>query len=196
MSRPFNPIIRGTPGNDGLTGTVGNDTIDGGPGDDGIYGAPSSGPTPGFVVNQWRRDGADLLRGGPGDDSIFGAGGDDTIKGGPGDDTIRGSIGADLMSGGPGADTFQFGFLAPPNFFTPDSGVGEGQRDIIQDFRSGQDKIVLNGDTGYFFGVSNLTITDMGGHVKLVSFGANFPTGPIPQEIEVHGTIGLGDFIL
>jgi Ca2+-binding RTX toxin-like protein len=163
MSRPFNPTIRGTPGNDGLTGTVGNDTIDGGPGDDNISGAPSSGPTPGFVINQWRRDGADLLRSGPGDDSMFGAGGDDTIKGGPGDDTIKGSIGADLMSGGPGADTFQFGFFAAAiSNFTPDSGVGEGNRDVITDFRSGTDKIDFTGSNGFFLGVSNLTITDMG----------------------------------
>jgi Ca2+-binding RTX toxin-like protein len=109
---------------------------------------------------------------------------------------IRGSIGADVMTGGPGADTFQFGFLSPSQSkFQTDSPAGEGNRDVITDFRSGVDKFDFTGPTGYFRGVSNLTITDEG-DAKIVSYDANFFTGPIHQEIEVHGTIGLGDFIL
>jgi hypothetical protein len=151
------------------------------------------GPTPGVTITGWQRDGADRLDGGPGNDTIFGASGDDTIDGGPGDDVIKGSVDADLLRGGPGADTFQFGFLAPSvSNFRLDSGVGEGQRDVIKDFRSGQDKIDLGGLTGYVHGIQSLTVTDHGDGL-LISFEAQALGHWVAQEIEVFGARALAD---
>jgi hypothetical protein len=190
---PPDLTIRGTPGDDGLRGTQGADTIDGGPGNDIIYGPGPDGPTPGSTVTRWQQDGPDVLYGGPSNDSFYGAAGNDTIDGGPGNDTIKGSIGADVMTGSPGADIFQFGFFAPSlSKFGGDSGATTGGSDTIQDFHSGQDKIDL---TGFTLGVINLAVTDTDDGA-LVTYDANFYTGPIHQEIAVHGSIGLSDFII
>ena len=72
----------------------------------------------------------DNLVGGGGDDSICGGRGNDRINGGDGNDTIEGGAGADRMTGGAGADVFRFG-------------AGDGPRDIITDFRPGEDRIDL-----------------------------------------------------
>jgi Ca2+-binding RTX toxin-like protein len=193
-----NRIFAG-PGNDGVNAGYGDDTVDGGPGNDGIDGHGNDGLTPGSTARLWAFDGADLLHGGPGDDTIFGASGADTIDGGPGADVIKGGLGADLLRGGPGADTFQFGFLAADlSLYTPDSGVGEGNRDRIEGFRSGEDHIVLTGPNGYALGIQNLTVTDHGDGL-LVAFEA-LRGGWIwvAQEIEVFGARALaaGDIIL
>jgi Ca2+-binding RTX toxin-like protein len=191
-----NRILAG-PGNDAVYAGYGDDTVDGGPGDDVIYGSGNFASTPGGTIVLWGRDGADHLDGGPGDDTIFGASGADTIDGGPGDDLIRGSVDADLLRGGPGADTFGFGFLgAAISNFRPDSGVGAGQRDIVQDFRSGQDKIDLTG-YGPISPVRGLAVADHGDGL-LVSFEALAGGRWVAQEIEVFGARALtaADFVL
>jgi Ca2+-binding RTX toxin-like protein len=194
--RGHNLILAG-PGNDAVYAGYGDDTVDGGPGNDVINGQGNISLTPGGTIALWSRDGADLLRGGPGDDTFFGASGNDTIDGGPGDDLIRGSSGADLMRGGPGADTFAFGFLAATvSNYRGDSDAGAGNRDIIEDFRSGEDHIDLTGPLGYIHGIQNLRITDAGDGL-LVSFDAVTPGRLVPQEIELHGVHALaaGDII-
>lgn len=78
------------------------------------------------------------LLGGAGDDSLFGRGGNDRIAGGNGHDMISGDGGADRMSGGSGPDSF---YLDRMN----DSGVGAGNRDVIDDFSHADgDKINLH----------------------------------------------------
>jgi Ca2+-binding RTX toxin-like protein len=193
VARGHNRVLAG-PGNDSVTAGYGDDTVDGGPGDDVINGQGNISLSPGGTARLWAVDGADLLRGGPGDDTIFGASGADTIDGGPGADEIKGSLGADVIRGGPGADTFRFGFLAASqSLFTPDSGVGEGNRDRIEDFRSGQDHIVLTGPFGYQLGIRNLAVTDHGDGL-LVSFEALRPDGSgVAQEIEVFGARAPAD---
>lgn len=63
--------------------------------------------------------------------------------GGPGDDVVIGGRGIDLLIGGPGADDFRFpeeqGLL--PQNFTPFSGSGAGNRDVILDFQPNHDLI-------------------------------------------------------
>jgi Ca2+-binding RTX toxin-like protein len=190
-------LIRAGQGDDTVYAGYGDDTVEGGRGNDVINGQGAPSTSPGGTGRLWGRDGSDPLRGGGGDDTIFGASGADTIDGGRGDDLIRGGIDADHMRGGPGADTFRFGFLFPSqSVFTPDSGVGEGNRDRIEDFRSGQDHIVLTGPFGYQFGVRNLEVTDHGDGL-IVSFEVLAGWRWIPQEIEVFGASALapGDII-
>jgi Ca2+-binding RTX toxin-like protein len=196
-ARGRNLILAG-PGDDFVYAGYGDDTVDGGPGDDVINGQGNISLSPGGTARLWAFDGADRLHGGPGADTIFGASGDDTIDGGPGDDVIKGSLGADLLRGGPGADTFQFGFLAASlSLFTPDSGVGEGNRDRIEDFRSGQDKIILTGFFGYQLGIRNLAVADHGDGL-IISFEALGGGRWVAQEIAVFGARALaaGDIVL
>ena len=83
-------------------------------------------------------NGNDTIDGGAGDDLIDGGAGNDKLLGGAGDDTIQGGLGKDDMTGGAGADTFVFANAQ-------DSGVLKANRDIIRDFKSGEDKIDLTG---------------------------------------------------
>ena len=72
-------------------------------------------------------DGADRLRGGDGND---------TLSGGAGNDVLRGDKGADLLTGGAGNDVFRIDDRA---------GTIDGL-DRIDDFTSGEDKIVFDDD--------------------------------------------------
>jgi Ca2+-binding RTX toxin-like protein len=186
-------LIRGGSGNDSITAGFGDDTVDGGSGDDVIRGYGGDGISPGQTIGFWEQDGSDVLDGGSGNDTITAYGGADLLRGGSGDDVLTGGIGVDTLVGGPGADTFRFGFLAPvQSRYRGDAGMGEGQRDIIEDFRSGQDHIDLTGPLGYIHGIQNLRITDAGDGL-LVSFDAVTPGRLVPQEIEVFGARALAD---
>ena len=77
--------------------------------------------------------GADTIHGNAGNDTISGAAGKDTIEGGAGNDSITGGTGADTMSGGDGADVFTI---------ADDDSVTSGM-DVISDFTSGTDRLVL-----------------------------------------------------
>ena len=81
--------------------------------------------------------GADLLRGGDGNDLLVGGGGQDTLFGGAGQDVLRGGRGNDVETGGAGADTFVFATVQEAS-----SALGH---DVIQDFKSGVDRIDLAG---------------------------------------------------
>lgn len=135
---PGADVIFGRAGADRILGLGGGDTILGGAGNDTIFGDGETGPPPTLPG----RPVPDVL---PGDDLIlgYGGGGDDVLIGGTGDDVLIGGYGVDLLIGGPGADRFAFRFYDP--FRTaPDTGVGEGNRDIILDFGPG-DVIDLSG---------------------------------------------------
>uniref|UniRef100_UPI003561B6D9 calcium-binding protein n=1 Tax=Loktanella salsilacus TaxID=195913 RepID=UPI003561B6D9 len=71
------------------------------------------------------------LMGTMGGDVLTGLGGNDRLVGGYGDDILRDGAGEDVMLGGAGADIF---FLS-----------NDGQRDVIQDFELGVDRIDLSG---------------------------------------------------
>lgn len=81
--------------------------------------------------------GNDRGHGGEGNDTMRGGAGNDTLLGQGGDDVLIGEGGTDILLGGSGRDTFKFQF-------TSDSGVGSGNRDIINDFERGLDKIDLS----------------------------------------------------
>lgn len=137
-------LILAGPGDDLVYAGVGADTVLGGAGDDTVFGGfqSSFGPSQGPATLNVTLDKGDALSGGAGDDLLDGAGGNDTLEGGSGDDTLVGGPGTDIMSGSPGADTFVFGPIGTG--FAADTGIGEGSRDVITDFRSGQDRIDLS----------------------------------------------------
>lgn len=68
--------------------------------------------------------------------SIIGGNGDDSITGGAQDDTLTGGEGADILTGGDGAD--QFVFMAVSDSL-------DSNPDMITDFNSSEDVIVLTG---------------------------------------------------
>ena len=138
-------LLFGGAGDDSITGGYGADTVYGGSGDDYIqgWGARAVGASPGGTEALRGRDLPDLLLGGAGNDTIDGSGGGDTIDGGAGDDRLVGGVGIDTLTGGPGADRFVF--AREQIFFTPDTGQGEGNRDVVTDFRTGVDLLDFTG---------------------------------------------------
>lgn len=81
--------------------------------------------------------GNDWIHGNAGRDVIDGGAGNDTLLGGSGRDTLIGGLGADTMSGGAGRDTFIF--RSPSESFP-----GAGNRDVIEWFQRGADKLDLS----------------------------------------------------
>lgn len=109
-----------------------------------IYGGPGSSFMGGQMSEAVADDDADQLNGGGGNDLLDGGGGADLLRGGNGDDTLIGGLGPDMLTGGAGRDMFIFG-LTPRG---PDIGMGTDARDLITDFRQGEDLIVLRGYRG------------------------------------------------
>ena len=126
-------------GDDTITFTAGTNTAITGAGKDSITGGT----------------GADTIDGGAGNDTIDGGKGDDVLTGGDGTDAITGGIGADTMTGGAGADTFTIGGsnTALASYSTATA------PDIIKDFVSGTDKLVIAQTNAKFLGnYANLTL--------------------------------------
>ena len=114
-------ILDGIGGNDTLAGHRGNDELFGGPGADRLLGGK----------------GADELTGNKGFDYLIGGTKNDSMDGGPGNDVLRGGKGQDTMMGGPGDDIFAFRSIV-------ESGGLSTQRDHIEDFTQGDDRIVMS----------------------------------------------------
>jgi Ca2+-binding RTX toxin-like protein len=121
-----NDSINGGLGNDRLLGQVGNDTLSGGVGNDTLFG----------IV------GNDFIDGGADNDFIIGGDGSNSLSGGVGNDFIIGDEGNDTLSGG--ADSDRFIYRHPTSAPFTASAVGT---DLLTDFTSGSDKIVLNKTT-------------------------------------------------
>jgi Ca2+-binding RTX toxin-like protein len=98
------------------------------------------------LIGGWASDnlrgasGNDSLLGGGRSDRLYGRAGDDTLDGGIGADALYGNRGVDIMTGGPDEgrrDRFIY-------FNEDETGVGAGNRDIITDFVSGEDRIEIS----------------------------------------------------
>ncbi len=129
-----NDKIYGFGGNDTLAGDAGNDLLDGGAGSDTLLGGDG---------NDKLFGGADLdiADGGEGNDLISGMMGRDLLKGGAGNDRIVGGADKDIITGGEGRDKFVYAAVIGAT--NEDSGILGSKRDIIIDFKRGQDDIEL-----------------------------------------------------
>ncbi len=114
---------------DSLSGATGNDTLSGGEGRDTLAGGDGNDVLDGGDDN-------DLLLGDAGSDRLSGGFGNDTLNAGSGGDTLDGGAGNDLLIGGSEADVFVFERLVA------------GERDTIQDFADGVDRIRISGLDG------------------------------------------------
>jgi serralysin len=149
-------LLQGEAGDDVLTGLAGNDTLDGGAGSDTADYSGNSGnftidltlSTPhntgvtGYdtlisIENLIGGSGANKFYGNDASNRLVGGAGTDLLYAGGGDDFIIGGAHKDVLRGGTGSDTFIYETVA-------DSVVGTN-RDQIQDFVSGVDKIDLRG---------------------------------------------------
>ena len=119
---------------DDISGGDGDDVALGGAGDDQITGD----------------GGDDVVLGGAGNDQISGGEGDDQVLGGEGDDNLIIGPGTDVAIGGPGQDTFTFEFF-------------DDQPDIITEFQSGEDRIVIPGVSDQ----SNVTYDPITGELQV-----------------------------
>lgn len=120
-------ILQGGGAGDSLQGYGDDDLIKGSNGDDRIKGS----------------NGADSLNGGAGDDTINGGQGDDFLVGSEGNDYLVGSDGNDRLAGGPGSDVLSGG-SGNDTFYFDNLSVA-GDRDIINDFELGIDRVRLDG---------------------------------------------------
>lgn len=148
-------LIFGRNGDDTIAGGRATDEIHGGNGNDtmsGTYGFFGDGD------RLYGDNGNDFLLGATGNDSLFGGnghdtliggdfeygGGNDFLSGGNGNDLLDGAKGSDTLLGGAGDDVFRFwiGYTGPAP--SPTSPPGEGNRDVILDFRHHADVIDLS----------------------------------------------------
>ena len=140
-------------GNDSLSGGDGDDFLlgDGGYGDGGrdtLLGDAGNDTLFGDAGNEYYGSSNNSLIGGDGNDELFGEGGNDTLRASTGMDTLDGGTGVDSLRGAQDADVFLFdnvdGLFGDDG---PNSGVGLGLRDIIDDFQgagvAGGDVIAL-----------------------------------------------------
>lgn len=130
--------IRGGAGDDTIRGGAGDDRISGGTGSDSILGEDGRNVIWGVDGNDWLQGGneGDRLFGGAGLDTLLGAGGNDLLEGGDGADLLVGGAGRDVLTGGGGADIFVFASAAAAG--------NRAGRDVVTDFRSGEDRIDLS----------------------------------------------------
>ena len=104
-------------------------------------------------------DGANVLSALTGNDTIHGLGGDDLLTaerghqsffGGAGNDTLNGGFGRDTLSGGLGNDVLLGNYTGVTSTngdsFLFDVAPGSANADLIQEFKSSQDKVVLDGN--------------------------------------------------
>ena len=114
--------LDGNDGADELRGDTENDTLNGGDGHDTLLGETHN----------------DTLNGNSGDDLLDGGTNRDNLFGGTGGDTLVGGQSYDTLTGGQDSDVFLFALGT-------EIGTASGNRDIIMDFRSGEDVIDLTG---------------------------------------------------
>jgi Ca2+-binding RTX toxin-like protein len=214
LAGPGDNLIFAGAGDDTVSAGYQSDTVHGGAGNDVIDGSgvfASSGAGGAFTA---AHDLGDLLDGGAGQDRINGEGGNDTLLGGAGDDTLIGDLGRDVLTGGPGRDVFQFSYHSTFGVIASDTGTDAATRDVILDFRPGQDRIDLHGylfptDGAHapafigeraFSGADALEVRSLAeGDHTLVQFRVPFAYGPQPTVYEIelagHHVLHTGDFI-
>ncbi len=150
-------LIYGSSGADMLSGGLGFDVLSYATSTSRIIldlnnSAVNFGDAVGDVVDGFEEyhasDFTDQLRGDAGDNVFFGGGVTDRLYGRAGDDSLNGEAGADAIYGNLGADEMTGGDDTARDRFIyfqmSESGVGAGNRDVITDFGSGEDRIEIS----------------------------------------------------
>lgn len=135
-----NEFIFGGEGDDFAEGGNGNDVIDGGNGNNVLLGGAGN-DTIGDYYNA--SVGNDILGGGDGNDTLIGGLGDDQLVGGAGSDYLLGGAGNDLLVSGPGSNDRMVGGDGNDAFLF-NAQAGFGNFAIIEDFKIGQDAVLLD----------------------------------------------------
>ncbi|HEY9818750.1 MAG TPA: calcium-binding protein, partial [Candidatus Obscuribacterales bacterium] len=155
-------VLNGGLGNDRLVAGAGDDVLNGGAGDDSLGGVRGNnrligGAGSDFIKGGAERDvllggadndrliggqGNDILNGGAGNDRLVSGTGNNRLTGGQGDDILTGGIGRNVLNGGGGRDRFVFE-------------KAQGQANVVTDFNSRQDQIVI---TRRGFGAAGLSV--------------------------------------
>lgn len=181
-----NDTLYGHTGDDLLYGLVGNDTIYGEAGNDTIYGGEEDDRLDGSSGEDfiWGGNGNDELLGGDGNDWLYGDGDNDTLWGFDGNDVLYGRTGNDRLIGHLGNDTLFGGSGSDTFVFSPTSAA---QRDTIQDFEQGIDRIELPSSAGSFSSLS----------IRNVATGVEIYTGTLTIFIAGQTTSAMDstDFI-
>lgn len=107
--------------------------------------------------------GDDNIMGAEGTDFLFGGIGDDIVRGGEGDDVVVGNEGSDVLIGGTGADIFEF--------FADQFGIGD--LDVVLDFESGSDALVIVGSTDASYDSATGFVAVDGTEVATLDAGLN-----------------------
>jgi Ca2+-binding RTX toxin-like protein len=181
-----------------LGGTV-DDTLSGGAGDDFVDGAGGNDTLRGRAGDDILVGGAgdDMLAGGAGDDMLIGGSGNDRLFGGDGDDDLGGDAGDDVLTGGGGCDIFSFNLVT-----TPAAG-----RDVVADFRRGEDLIWVIGDMADWTRLDtngDWLLTDEDQHVTVAAGNLTLDLAALssavvaPAAVLVLGLteLDVGDFLL
>lgn len=190
-------ILRGGAGNDWLDGGTGADVMYGGPGNDTFVAAEA-----GDVVIEYAGEGWDVLihRGsgtvtlpdhveelhldGPSagignatSNRIVGSSRAETLLGGDGNDTLAGGGGDDILFGQAGRDNF---------LFAPGSGL-----DVVADFESGMDRILLQGfGFASFQALMTATRDEAGGAILDLAAGDSVLLAGVAKA-----SLASGDFV-
>jgi len=169
-----NDFINGNDGNDVLFGDLNNDTIRGGKADDTIHGGKDN----------------DFVNGDLGNDSVYGDKGDDIVRGGKGEDHLFGGIGNDSLFGDRGNDTLVGGDGFDRFVFDNFHG-----HDIIVDFESGVDKLVILRDD-ILTAEQLLALFNPPGTVFNSESIINFPDGASSITFEGITSIDINDIMI
>jgi Ca2+-binding RTX toxin-like protein len=173
-----NDNITGGSESDNINGNLGDDSINGGGGNDGDR--TLSLPAGSIRVALRGGKGADHIDGGDGDDLLNGNQDNDNIIGGIGNDISRGGKGDDILTGGLG-DDFLIGD-AGKDQLTGNEGVdtfvlegsatattSQSSADVITDFLTGTDRIMLPGNTTFGQLQLNAVSTQVNGGAAVTS---------------------------
>lgn len=161
-------LLRGTTGDDRIVGEDGDDTLSGRKGQDVLKGGAGDDTLKGGSGSDrlFGQKGNDGLNGSGGKDRLTGGGGDDTLLGGSGSDVLKGASGSDILKGGRGSDKLVGGGGVDGFLFDEVSG-----RDVVADFRSGVDLLVIASGAQRF---SDLDIRTDNGGVRVSFDGGSF----------------------
>ncbi|MGP1383529.1 MAG: cadherin-like domain-containing protein [Thainema sp.] len=190
--------LNGTDGFDNISGGGGNDTISGGDGIDTLLGEDGNDIINGDAAKDFISggNGDDILTGGAGDDFIDGGGGADTMIGGAGNDTLLGFGGGDVLNGtdsivagageidtlngGSTSDIFVLGDENQAYYVA----AGDADYAILEDFKSFQDQIQLNGTSAEY----SLVQVDADTHLLKNGERIAVLTQTIAADLDLNGT--------